>query len=97
MLILLDSYTRELFIHGKAMVPYVQLSTNCGLNNFITVQILLSLYQKPILQLVDNYTYGTLSFPCIKSTLVTLSAYTIIYNASKKFKTNFKIDLFPFL
>ena len=24
--------TRELFIHWKAMVPYVQLSTNCGMN-----------------------------------------------------------------
>ena len=29
--------TRELFIHGKAMVPYVQMSTNCGLHIFITV------------------------------------------------------------
>ena len=30
--------TRELFILGKAMVPYVQLSTNCGLGNFITIK-----------------------------------------------------------
>ena len=29
---------RELFIHGKAMVPFVQLSTNCRLDDFITVQ-----------------------------------------------------------
>ena len=36
--------TREFFIHGKAMVPYVQLSTNCGLDNFFTVQFLFSLY-----------------------------------------------------
>ena len=61
--------TREFFIHGKAMVPYVQLSTNCGLDNFITMQILFSLYQEPILQLVDNCTYGTIAFPCIKSSL----------------------------
>ena len=40
----IDDKTREFFIHGKAMVPYVQLSTNCGLDNFITVQILFSLY-----------------------------------------------------
>ena len=36
--------TRELFIHEKAMVPYVQLSTNCGLNNFINVQLLFLLF-----------------------------------------------------
>ena len=35
------SCNRELFIHGKAMVPCVQLLTNCGLDNFITVFILL--------------------------------------------------------
>ena len=29
----------NMFIHRKAMVPYGQLSTNCGLDNFITVQI----------------------------------------------------------
>ena len=58
---------RELFIDGKAMVPYMQLSTNCVLDNFITVQILFTLYQKLILQLVDNYTYGTIAFSCIKS------------------------------
>ena len=34
----------ELFIHGNAMSPYVQLSTNCGLDNFITAQSLFSLY-----------------------------------------------------
>ena len=43
---------RELFIHRKALVPYVQLSTNCGLDKLITVQILFSLYQKPIIQFV---------------------------------------------
>ena len=31
-------HRRKLFIHGKAMVPYVQFSTNCGLDNFITVK-----------------------------------------------------------
>ena len=35
---------RELFIHGIAMVPYVQLSTNSGLDNLITIKILLLLY-----------------------------------------------------
>ena len=35
------SQIRELFVHGKTMVPYVQLSTNCGLDNFITVNFFL--------------------------------------------------------
>ena len=60
---------REHFIHRKAIVPYVQLSTNCGLDNSFTAQILLSFYRKPILQLVDNCTYGTIAFLCIKSSL----------------------------
>ena len=47
-----------------------ELSTNCGLDHFTKTQILLFIYQKPILQLVDNYTYGTIAFPCIKSSLV---------------------------
>ena len=49
------------------MVPYVQLSTNCELDNFITLQFLL--YQKPILQLADNCTYGTMAFSGIKSSM----------------------------
>ena len=65
-------WSRELFIHGKATVPYVQLSTNCGLDNFITVLVLFS-FKKPILQLVDNATYGTIAFPCVKSSLVRAS------------------------
>ena len=48
------------------MVPYVQLSTNCGLDNYITVQILFLLYHKPILQSVDKNTYGTIDYRCIK-------------------------------
>ena len=48
-----------------AMVPYVQLSTICGLDKFITVQILFSLYQKPITQLVAKCTYGIMAFPCL--------------------------------
>ena len=31
--------SRELVINEKAVVPYVQLSTNCGFDNFITVQM----------------------------------------------------------
>ena len=62
-------WCKELFIHRKAMVKYVRLSTNSGFENFITVQILFSLHKKPILQLVDNCTYGTIAFPCIKSYL----------------------------
>ena len=56
---------RELFTPEKAMVPCVHLSTNCGLDNLITVQILFLLYYKPILQLVDDCTYGTIAFPCM--------------------------------
>ena len=67
---------RELFIHGKAMVPYVKLSTNYGLDNSITVQFFFSLYLKPILQLVDNCTYGTIAFPCIKSSLISAIVHT---------------------
>ena len=51
------------------MVPYVQLSTNCGLNDFINVKNILSLHQKPILLLVDNIKYGTIAFQCVKSSL----------------------------
>ena len=58
----IDPASRELLIHGKAMVPCVQFSTNCGLGNFINVQILFSLYQ----ELVDNCNYGTIAFPCKK-------------------------------
>ena len=39
------------------------------LDNFITVHIYFLLYQKPILQWVDNSTYGTIAFPCMKSFL----------------------------
>ena len=76
---------RELFMHGKAMVPYVQLSINCGLDNFTTVQNLFSLYQKPILQLVDNCTYGTIAFPCIKSFLLRVKIILSRVNLKKLF------------
>ena len=55
---------RQGTLFGKVLLPYVRLSTKCGLDEFITVQILLILYQKPILQLVDNCTFGTIAFPC---------------------------------
>ena len=48
------------------------------LDNFINVQILFSLYQKPILQLVDNCTYGTIAFQCIKSSLVQMDSLDLI-------------------
>ena len=54
------------------MVPYVRLSTNCRLDNFITVKNIFSLHQKPILELVDSCTYGTIAFPYIKSSLFLL-------------------------
>ena len=41
--------TQGTFLYGKAILPYVQLSTNCGLDNFITVKKF-SLYQKPFLK-----------------------------------------------
>ena len=72
------SESSELFIHRKTMVLYVQLSTNCRLDNFITVQILFLMYQKAILQLVENCKYGTIAFPCIKSSLVKATKVFII-------------------
>ena len=59
---------------------YVQLSTNCGLDKLLTVQILFSLSYKPFLQLVDSRTYGTIAFLFIKSSLFCLSK-TIWYIA----------------
>ena len=52
----------------------MQLSTNCGLDNFITVKkISFYLHQKFILQLVNNCTYSTIAFSCIKSSLAELN------------------------
>ena len=42
----LDRMNRELCMHGKAMVPYVQLSTNCDLDSFNIVKNIFSLHQK---------------------------------------------------
>ena len=42
------------------------MSTNCGLNNFITVKNIFSLYQNPIVLVVDNYTYSTINPPLQK-------------------------------
>ena len=64
-----DKLVSKLFIPAKVMVPYVQLSTNCGLDNFITVQILFSLYQKAYSSVGWQLTYGTIAFLCIKSSL----------------------------
>ena len=48
------------------MVPYVQLSTNFGLGYSSSNKNIFSLQQQPILQLVDNRTYGTMAFPLYK-------------------------------
>ena len=50
----------------KAMLLYVQLSTNCGLGYPSSNKNIFSLQQWPILQLVDNCTYGTMTFPLYK-------------------------------
>ena len=50
-------------------MTYVQLSPNCGLDNFISIHFF-SLYKKPILKQVDDCTYSTIALPCIKSSLV---------------------------
>ena len=63
-----EVWIRELFKHGKAMVPYVQLSTYFRIGfwynekNYIVIKL-----SSP--KLVDNCTYGTIAFPCIKSSL----------------------------
>ena len=68
------------------MVLYVQLSTNCVLDHFITVQILFLKYQNPIPQLVDNCTYGTIAIPFIKSSLVSrLKCKSLVPILSPKF------------
>ena len=64
-----ETFDRELFIHRKAPYTVCAFSTNGGLDNFITEQILFSLCQKPILQLDDSCTYGTIAFLCMKSSL----------------------------
>ena len=53
---------RELFIHGKGMCSY---QSTVGLI-LLSLSIFLTLHQKPILQLVDNSTYGIVALPLYK-------------------------------
>ena len=53
----------------KAMVPYVQLSTNCRISFWYNVNKICTVIKLSSTQLVDNCTYGTIAFLCIKSSL----------------------------
>ena len=72
--------TRELFIHGKAMVPYVQLSTNCRIGFQYNENKICTLINLTSPQLVDNCLYGTIAFPCIKSSLVFIKLTFLMQN-----------------
>ena len=63
---LLVGLGRELFIHEKAMVSHVQLSTNCRIGFFCSKKIHLTAVKLSSPQLVDKYTYGAIVFPCIE-------------------------------
>ena len=66
----LNTSTRELFIHGKGMLPYVQLSTNCRIGFLYKENKIYTVTKLSSPQLVYNCTYGTIAFPCIKSSLL---------------------------
>ena len=74
------------------MVPYVQLSTNYGPNNFITIKNIFSLHQKPIPQMVDSCTYNIIFFPRIKSSLALIIKFLLMDMFKQdKFKDIFKV------
>ena len=92
-----EGFAKPLSLHQGTLYeqegygPYVQLLNNFGVDSFITVQILFSLYQKPILQLVDNCTYVTIAYPFTKSSLhaksfLNLRFYSaLLYNKGHNF------------
>ena len=51
------------------MVPYVQLSTNCRIGFWYNENKICTVIKLSSPQLVENSTYGTIAFPCIKSSL----------------------------
>ena len=55
--------SRELFIHGKAMVPYVQLSTNCRIGFQYNENRIYTMKNMSSPVLVENCAYGTIAFP----------------------------------
>ena len=63
--IFLVHMTRELFIHGKAMLPYVQLSTNCRVGFWYNENKICTGIKLLSPQLVDNYTYAYTEFPAM--------------------------------
>ena len=67
------TYGRELFIHRKAMVPYVQLSINCRIGFWYIKSKICAMIKWSRPQLVDNCIYGTIAFPCIKNSLLMAS------------------------
>ena len=62
----------KLTINMSLSKEYIQYPVKNTYNNFITVKAIISFHQKPILQLVDSCTYGTIAFPCIKISLLGL-------------------------
>ena len=77
-IILVYSWTRELFIQGKAMVPYVQLSTNCRIGFWYNENKVCTVVKLSSPQLVDNCTYGTIAFPSIKSSLTVVAKWSFL-------------------
>ena len=61
---------RELFIHGKAMIPYVQFSTNSRIGFWYNENNIFTVIKLSRPQLVGNYTYHTIAFSSIKSSLL---------------------------
>ena len=60
---------RELFIHWKTMLPYVQLLTNCRNSFWFNENKICIVIKLSSPQFVDTCSYGTIAFPCIKTSL----------------------------
>ncbi len=56
---------RKSLYRGKEMVPH-PIINNCGLSCYITIVNILSLFQQPTLQLVDDGTCGIIPVPLYK-------------------------------
>ena len=69
----MDNSTRELFIHKKAMVPYVQLSTYFRIGFWYNENKICTVIKLSSPQLIDICTYGTIAFQYMKKRLNSLT------------------------
>ena len=82
---------RELFVPGKAMVSYVQLSTYFRIGFWYNENKICTVIKLSSPQLVDNFTYGAKAFRCIKSCLSRLSQTNRLCNGFTTIKIFVKL------